>query len=113
MLRTPDLNTEIERMIKNHKQELWKNFIQENWDQNTNTHIFWQTLIGILLSFIARRFSLRVSIGVSVPNTSFQIKPNMSEMTALQSASDFKKTVLETETSGTEKLVLILNKSNE
>ena len=42
--RLQAINTEIETEIQEHKASLWENFIKENWDYKTNSHIFWRTL---------------------------------------------------------------------
>lgn len=39
-----NLNEELTKLIQEHKSNIWKQKIEENWDHKTNTHILWNTL---------------------------------------------------------------------
>ena len=39
-----DINDDINKQIRDHKEKLWKEKLSQNWDHKTNTHIFWNTL---------------------------------------------------------------------
>ena len=41
------LNEEITSDIQTHKQNLWKEHLDEHWDHLHNTHIVWKTIHGI------------------------------------------------------------------
>ena len=41
------LNEEITSGIQKHKQNLWKEHLDEHWDQRHNTHIIWKTIHGL------------------------------------------------------------------
>jgi hypothetical protein len=42
-LRLKELNNEITVDIRKHKNNLWQQKLNENWDHKTNSHILWQT----------------------------------------------------------------------
>ena len=41
------LNEEITSDIQKHKQNLWKELLDANWDHRHNTHILWKTIHGL------------------------------------------------------------------
>ena len=57
------LNEEISSDIQKHKQNLWKEHLDANWDHRYNTHILWKTIHG--LSYRAPTPTLNTSITFS------------------------------------------------
>ena len=41
------LNEEITSDIQKHKQNIWKEHLDANWDHRHNTHILWKTIHGL------------------------------------------------------------------
>ena len=45
--RIPDLNADIDRRIQEHKTDIWKKHLEDDWDHRTNTHTLWKTIAGL------------------------------------------------------------------
>lgn len=43
----PVINNNIDKLIQEHKSNLWKQHLEDNWDHKTNTHILWKTIAGL------------------------------------------------------------------
>ena len=41
------LNEEITSDIQEHKQNIWKEYLDAHWDHRHNTHILWNTIQGL------------------------------------------------------------------
>jgi hypothetical protein len=46
-IRLHRLNQEIDNSIQQHKTDIWKEHLDNNWDHRQNTHILWKTIAGL------------------------------------------------------------------